>query len=274
MSLLSSVAKIGLLPSAFIAKQISKVINPNSNLAKLPTGTIAAEGAKTTVGKIIGGSAVGVAGAIGAAYAPVGSVGTALKSLIPKTVTGKVIAAGTVGVIAQSEVLRKGVSTADPIAFTGDIANIIDNPSGGSIATLFKNNPLITTIVGGAAAVAVGKSVIPAIATIGQTQATRGLTEAVQNATLPTTTIQEVTPQTSSSSPMAVNSANGEALTTDTSGINLPQTESLTPKKRAKRSSRRRVQPSVRQSVRVNVVNTRIGTTTKRYLNTVVVPNV
>lgn len=215
------------------------------------TGTTAVAGAAVL--------AAAPAASTGAAGAAVRSVALSLgKALIPPTTKGKVVAA-VVALPIAGAVIRRPEETLSSIGKTpsalvnvgGNIADLVADPSAANVKQLVTENPVI---VGGAAAlgaIALGKTIFPAIATARQTEAIQEQTEAIKDATgnLPTFSTGKETP--TYSSPVAL----------------TPATKEITPLKATttKRRKRTKTKPqSVSQRVSIVFDNDKIDN--KRYL--------
>lgn len=118
--------------------------------------------------------AVGTAGGSGVATAIV-------KTAITKPIlTGAVLVGG--GILAESKKAQELVKTTNPVEFGQDIGKAIENPSVSSIKEILTDNPLISGVVGAVA----GAGLIKAGSSLYQGYKTGELTEALNNAELPT----------------------------------------------------------------------------------------
>lgn|SRR5574340_96442 len=130
------------------------------------------------------------AAGVGVAVVGVPASIAAAKAVVPKTTKGKIIA-GVAAPVVIGAVSQQPLKAAKTIAsapselsqFGGDIANLAASPSLESAKELFKESPVLTTAALAAGAVALGKGVIPAIATARQTEAIQEQTAAIQAAT-------------------------------------------------------------------------------------------
>lgn len=193
-----------------------------------------------------------------------------VKALIPATTKGKIIlGAGTL--LTAGAVIKQPAKTIDTalnlpsgiVNVGGNIANLVAEPSAENLKNLVTENPLIVGAGVVAGAVALGKGIIPAIATARQTEAIKEQTQAIENQTnqLPTTTSEQITqPQkvipTSSTLP---------------SGAPTQVITSSTPRKRRKASTiKEKERGNINQRVNIMVSsksNSTGITQTKRYLN-------
>jgi len=198
------------------------------------------------------------AGAIGGA-AKAGTLATAAKTLIPKTLKGKAIAAVAAPVVIGA-VINQPAKIAEAVVKTpsalvnvgGNIANLAADPSIENIKTLVKENPVIVGGAAAAAAIVGAKTILPAIVTSRQIAATEKQTEAIEAATAGmsgggiSATQQQITPQ-------------------------LPATERIvttattTSKKRRKAAKKAVIQP-ISQRVNVVVQNKNTAYGIKNYL--------
>jgi hypothetical protein len=205
------------------------------------------------------GAAYGVA-----AVAGLTSVGRAVVAkVIPTTTKGKVIAAAAVPVAATAIINKPSLIVEAPskiLNFQSNVGEFIAEPSIQKAKDIATENPLITAAVGGAAAVAVGKTILPAIATYRQTEAIQEQTEAIQAATSGGITVID------KSQPIPISSIAPQTPV-------MPQTQTIsaggtsTSKRRKRRASKPAI-ASVNQKVNV-IVNNRsssVGIQNKRYL--------
>lgn len=118
------------------------------------------------------------------------AAGAVITRLIPSTTKGKVIAV-VAAPIAVGAVIREPAKAAKTIIkapselaqFGGDVASFAANPSLETAKDIITESPLISSGVAAGAAIALGKGLIPAIATYRQTEAIQEQTEAIQQAT-------------------------------------------------------------------------------------------
>jgi hypothetical protein len=190
-------------------------------------------------------------------------VSTVAKTVAIKAISNpvKTLAVGAGALVAgsalvTSEKAREGVLQlpSSLVNVGSNIGQVIENPSSETIGQLVKENPLIVGGATVAGALIAGKGIAGAVATFGQTQATKEQTQAIREATggsgtLPYTQGGETAVGTSEMPPTS------------------PTTTISTGKKRYKRA-KVQLSPSVRQSVRVNIVNqNRTSQFNKRYIN-------
>lgn len=247
MGLLSSIQKIALTPSAYVGKQVLKVVKPSSSIAQQPISTTTSQLQKTTAGKILGTAIAGTAVALAVTAVPSASLATAGKTAgkvavsIVKNPVGAVKTA--VGGVLVGGAIAGGGLTLLPVVFKGGKvgAEVLTGKKDLTPENIGDVAKVVGLVAGGAvvAGVAgyVGKKVLEG-----------GLPEVVGTAPLETV---------------------GSALQTDTQGVTTQATESISTKKRARKAKVKRFD-GVRQSVRVNVINrSSANRKTVTYLNRV-----
>lgn len=246
MGIFESISKIALTPSAFIAEKYLKVVKPSSVKS---TSQLASEAASTTFGKVLGTSIAATAVAIpialfpGAALTGVKAVGrTAAKHPIK---TGLGVAVG-VPMLASSPKLVSGIFSAgkELPSFGTGLGGVIEGKK--TIGEFLTEHPILSTAAAVVGVAAVGKVAAPVI---GGALAGRKKVAIIQ---------------TESQTPVATGGLTG------TSPI-LPQTQAITTGKRRYKRRTAKKTPSVRQSVRVNIINkpraTGMRIYNKRYIN-------
>lgn len=175
--------------------------HPITSISSAIKGTYAQEQAKfytqpvskqiTQIITTTGTAALAVvgAGAVGTA-AKAGTLTSSASKLIPTTIKGKIIGAVATpivaGVIISQPLKAAEAISKTPAALTNvgaNIGNLVANPSLSNVKTLFTENPLL---VGGAvagAAILGAKTIIPAITSARQIEATQEQTKAIEGAT-------------------------------------------------------------------------------------------
>ena len=204
MGIFSSIAKIALTPSAFVAKQIVSVIKPSAPMATRPVSTIASQAAGTTFGKILGTAIAATAVAIPVAAFPATAV-TAAKA-VGKVAAKHPIATGVGALVVapaiiSSPKLQKGLGTAAkeiPTFGTG-IGEVVEGEK--SIVEFVKEHPITSAAVAAVGAIAVGKAVAPVVGgalvregIVEQAEAIKGL--GISEGGLPIMPTNPMTPQT------------------------------------------------------------------------------
>lgn len=279
MGLLSSLGKVAKGAVNLVAGGVINFVK-NPSLKTAPAAALDVATTVIPVGKVVKPAAIGVKAAapVVTKTAPkiisavVKGVTSVAKAVIPKTTKGKVIAAVAAPVVlgavtSQPKETAKAIASTPSSLFNvgSNTANLIANPSVENAKTLFTENPLI---VGGAAAVgaiALGKSILPAVATTRQTAAINEQTEALQN----------LSPQVISVTDKSADFKPIENTSFAPSSPVTPQTQSINktglPTKRRKKKAQ--IPSIIKQNVSVNVMNrsssTGIRTTNKNknYIN-------
>jgi hypothetical protein len=101
----------------------------------------------------------------GAATGSTGIVGTAGKAITtaiknkPILLAAPVVASFGANLITSSPKIQQQIKKIDPATFGSDIGNLIENPSLDAAKQVAVNNPVLTAVTGGAAALAVGGGV-------------------------------------------------------------------------------------------------------------------
>lgn len=255
MGLLSSLQKIALAPSVFIGNTISNVIKPSSGT------TTTSQLQATTAGKVLGTAIAGTGAALAYAAAPVGSISTAAKSLIPTTAKGKITAIVAAPVVAG--ILSKNPSA--PFQAAGqlgelgaDIGTFSANPSLQTAKDIVKGSPLISAAAGAAGLAAAGGLIIPAVSGYLTREEMQRQTAAFER--------QAAAAEAGGVFPVMSGLDNPVAAQDLPQGAQA-QGSKASPKKRRK-SRQQALQQTIRQSVRVNVNQKQSAhRISKRYLN-------
>lgn len=208
---------------------------------------------------ILGGSAV--AAAVGVASIP-----SVAKAIIPATTKGKII--GTAATLVVGSAALKSEKTADAIFntpsslvnFGGNIGELIEDPSYANVKKIVEENPVLSAATAAGAIIGVGAGVGGLVASAVNTQATRANTAALQSGQVQTLEL-----------PSNQVAGGDSVLQTDTSQIKTPATQSISSRKRKRSKSKKT--DGVRQSVRINIVNTGMKVQNKRYLNMIPIRN-
>lgn len=290
MGLLSGISKF--LTTNPVGKVITKSLDTLSGIVTNPViaitkGTTASTKAFTTATPItnavktitnIGLAAAAVVGVGAVAEGGLAAVGSGVSKLIPSTTKGKVIAAVAAPVVlgavakqpaaAAQAVLNTPSSLAN---FGGNAAQLIANPSLSNAKTLISENPVVASVVGGAAVIGAGVGLGTAASLISNYQNTKAVKENTA-ATLG---------GASDSLPISVSDQSGRmfsiqpvqqgALASATPVT--PQTQSVSKSgavRRRKRKSKSSAPTSLNQKVNVIVSNrnSSVGIRqSKRYLN-------
>jgi len=263
---------IGRLITSNIVIPTANIIGSGINLIagkKVATSVTAEEVFGGKAGKvyetILGGSASALA---------LVSIPIIIKKIIPviKTAPLKSAVTGAVAIIGgsailQSPTLQEKVVNTNIIGslseFGGNIGGVIESPSIASITELVKDNPILAGAVAVLGIGAIGKAVIPAVSgfitqrKLGeQTDILKEIQSGGGMQTLETTPNYE-----GGFIPMGNNQVAGKPLSQPVVSI----------AGKRKRGARTKEKPSIRQNVRVNVINSSRATGTqisnKRYLN-------
>jgi hypothetical protein len=263
MGLFTTLQKLVSTPIVGIGNVIGKGISAVTGLKRTDVTTEQFLG--STTGKIVSTGIIGTSAALGAiaggaAITSAGGLGTVAKSLIPKTLVGKA-AAVLIAPAAVSAVIQNPLGAASAVGDVADFSlkagGVISDPSLSGAAQLVKEHPVISGIIAAGAVVAVGKGVAGAVATFGQTQATKEQTKAIEAATagMGKETTGGLVPE--------------KTLETNTEIPQAQQTTTIQTGKRKRRKAKVAISPSIRQSVSVNVINSSksVGITNKRYIN-------
>lgn len=222
-------------------------------------------GTAYAVAAVAGTSSV-VRGAVSKVVTPVvSSVG---KTIAANPVKTAIIALPVAGAIAAQpgKTIQAIASTPTGLVNVGkNVANLAAEPSVENAKTLVTENPVIVGSAAAAAAIGIGKTLIPAIATATQTSAIKEQTKAIENAT------------SSINAPVPVAAAPVASIPTAPQTPITPATQPLiasagsgtSTSKRKKRSSKAVMAP-INQKVNV-IVNNRSSSIgirqTKKYLN-------
>lgn len=239
-----------------------------------------AQSTKEQVKDIVVGTA-GLAAATITAGTTTGRIAAlkAAKSVVPKSTTGKIVAAVAVpaavgAVVRQPEAVTKAVVNA-PVElgkFGGDVADFAANPSISSAKQIVTESPVISTALAAGAVIAAGKTAAPVIGGLIQKEAVEEQTKALEKA------IETPLP---TQSPSLTNTGTTTAPAVAPQTPLTPQTKPLiatagsSTSTRKKRRSKRPSSPSVRQSVNIVVSNRASSTgirSTKRLINKEVLP--
>jgi len=250
MSLLKSIAKIGLTPAAAVSKQILKVVKPSSSIANQSISKTTEQLSSTAFGKVLGTVTTVTAAAL------VGASGVVSK-VLPSTKSKVIAAVATPAAVTYfadkpQDIVGIPVSTAK---FSSAVGSVLGNPSVSGVKDLIKENPVASSLVLGAAALTIGKGTAGLVASVANTAAIRANTASsgVQTLELPSSTTSG-----------GIIGTEPETLETNTQGVQTQATQSLnTPKRR--RTAKKSKQPIMSQRVNVIVSNRNIGN--KRYLN-------
>jgi len=272
MGLLSSIGKgiAKVLDTTTVAlahpvKTITAVVSPKTTindvikshfeqpLSKQITQTVI--GTAAIAGTIVGGAAIGTA-------TKAGTLGTLAKSVIPTTLKGKVVAAAVAPVVVSAVVTnpKKALETPGKILnFQSNVGSLIAEPSLEKAKETFKENPIISSLVVGAGALAVGKGTAGIVASVMNTQAVKENTMANQ------------TPIIMPSTPSAEGVQVTEVKHSQPATIAETKTISNNAPKTRRKASRKKEKAMGNINQRVNVIvsnrSSSTGISTKRYLN-------
>lgn len=286
MGLLSSLQKAVLTPLAGTANLILSGLEKVTGKTYGRQSVEAAMQDKVATGlaNVIIGGAVALGGVvaapkIAAAVAAKGGTAAVVKSaaasLIPATAKGKIIAAVAAPIVVgavmkePTKSIQAVVKAPSELAqFGGDVATFAANPSLESAKEIIKESPLITTAATALGVIAVGKAVLPAIATAKQTGAIQEQTEAYKQYTagLEQAAAGITKPQLISVTDLSTPNKDILPMTPQTQTLSSVPTGTKTRKRRARKA----VLPAINQNVRVNVINSSksVGISqTKRYIN-------
>ena len=179
-SLGKAIAKVTVEP---IAKVTASVINKvvGTNIKPMTTE----QASQTSFGKVYF-PALGVAGTIATAGAvkAAGGISTVIKSIIPKSTTGKVAAVVATPLIAPT-IISHPSQTIDIVGNTGaglinqgqNINEFVSNPSPSKAIDIIKENPVLSAIETGIIAAVGAKYALPAINTYATSQNTEAIKE-------------------------------------------------------------------------------------------------
>lgn len=233
-------------PKVALEKAKTQSLEKQTGKVLLNTGTVAAA-------VLTGGTAAGRAAVVSVA-----------KSLVPKTTTGKVVAAlaapaAVSAVVSNPKIISEVAKLpGKSAAFGSDVGTFTKEPTLENALNIVKENPLISTIVaGGAIAAGAGALVtgVGALENIKTRESVQELTNTLTNQ-LPTTAENKTvsTTQTPFSPTTAITPATAPLPKTQTTGV-----------RRLKRKSMRSP-VSVNQKVNVIVQNKNTATGNKNYL--------
>lgn len=274
INLLEAPLKLGVTIGSAISKAVGLQTQTFEQLKKQPEAKVIIPIAHVAAGTALalGGiaavqAAIPIIAAKGGAAAVAGSVA---KSLVPKTLKSGIITAAA-GSIAVGAVIREpslvgkaakaAVQAPSELAqFGGDVASFATDPSLKSAGQIIKESPLISAALAAAGALTIGKAVIPAVTGILTKQEMEKQTGIFEQQL---ETMQAQTSKTGISTGM-------ESIVGTTTNESYPQTPAtmeVSSTKKRRRASKRRDQPSVRQSVRVVVSNKAVGITNRKYIN-------
>lgn len=265
MGILESVAKIGLTPAAFLGKEILKVVKPSSPTTQKSVSQITSELTQTTFGKVLGTATTATAAALLVTSGAISKVLPSTKSKVIATIAAP--AALTYFADKPENLIKAPVQTLD---FSADIGKLLSNPSFSGITQLIQEHPVASSVLGAGAVVAVGKSAIPAVSAILTREEMQKQTAAFER--------QAAAAEANLMQPLGVapiqtpTATQDSTMQTNTEPIKTAETTSLKTKKR-KRSKIKKSE-GVKQSVRINIVNTGIKVQSKRYLNVIPLRNV
>jgi hypothetical protein len=271
MGLLSSIGKgiAKVLDTTTVAlahpvKTITAVVSPKSTindvikshfeqpLSKQITQTVI--GTAGIAATVVGGGAIATA-------SKAGSLGTLAKSIIPTTFKGKVVAAAVAPVVVSAGVTNPKKALEAPskiLNFQSNVGSLIAEPSLEKAKETFKENPIISSLVVGAGALAVGKGTAGIVASVMNTQAVKENTMASQ---VPQTTALPVTMPSFTNE--GIKEAQPQTPETKTISNNAPKTR--------RKASRKKEKAMGNINQRVNVIvssrSSSTGIHTKRYLN-------
>lgn len=282
MGLLSSLQKIVATPLVGIGNTIIKGINVFKK-NDIPTGTV--EGAlkdpviRGLTNVIIGGTAaigaVLAAPVVGSSVAAAGGTravaSKAITAVMPKTVTGKAVAALAVLPVATAIIKNPQVITKTAGGIVNLESNLIKTAADPSLTNL-KNTITENPVIAGAAGLLIGgaalKTILPAAGSLLTAKRTGEQTEAIMEQTA---AIQEATGSMSQPNLIKVTDLSSKTPETPPTPATQPLSSVQTGSKKRKRRATATKLPSISQNVRVNVINSSrsVGISqTKRYLNT------
>jgi len=238
--------------------QIAKAIVGPTTIKQVTQAHFAQPMGKQLTEVAMSGINIGTMVAGGAAIktaAKAGTLVTAVKTLLPTTIKGKVVAAVAAPVVLGAVISQPakviGAVAKTPAALAnigGNIANAAANPSIANIKAIFTENPVIAGGVVALGAIAGAKTLLPAVVTARQIEATQEQTKAIAGATAAMGGGVSVKDYSQlSTQPLAP--------TTPT----LPQTKTTTAQgvttKRRKKRSLKAILPNISQRVNVLVSN-------------------
>jgi hypothetical protein len=247
MGLFDSIQKLALIPAAGVGNLIGSGLNVVSN-AVGGNDIFKAQNVSalqsTTFGKVLGTATAATGAALAGAAIGIGTIGSAIAKNPVKSAAVGLIAPAVITAVAEKPQALVNVP-AEAASYSSDVGALIANPSLAGATALFKEHTAAVGITAAAAALVVGKAVIPAIATYQNTQAEKANTAAMSNSGM----------QVIGAAPLESTGVGSDGtLKTDTSQIVTPATESISTKKRS-RKAKVKTSSSIRQSVRVNILN-------------------
>jgi hypothetical protein len=280
MGLLSSLSNIGTkalntltVAIAHPIKTATAAVSPKTTINDVITEHFKQPLSKQITETVLGTASIAATIAGGAAISGAAKAGTLLsktatiaKALIPATAKGKVVAAVVAPIVASAVIQKPSLITEVPskvLNFQTNVGSLVANPSVSSAVSLVKENPVISSVLLGAGALALGKGVAGTVATISNTLAVKESTKATKEAVaaLPTSAAptEQVIKVTDKSQPLSTVAAVPVTPQTQTvsSGVSKP---------RKKRSYKAKIN-AMSQRVNVIVSNKNSVGNTKRYIN-------
>jgi len=243
MGIISNISSIALKPAEWLGSALTSGL-------ELITGkkyirTTSEEAAQTTFGKVLG-SATAITGTGLLIASGVGA------TLIPKTLGGKAVAVVGSATILQSERLTKATTKLpqEVVSLTSNVSQLIDEPSIENVKKTITESPIASAILGGAAALTIGKGVGGIVSTILNTQATKENTQAM------------TTPQIVSEGKVV-----SEKEISTNEGIPItPETQTISTGKKRYKRAKKTISPSIKNSVRVNIINHSVGAYNRKFI--------
>jgi len=234
-----------------LSKQITQTVYGTVGIA----ATVATAGASGLLGKAA------------AASKPAQIAATAVKSLIPTTKKGALTAAVVAPIAISAAVSNPKAVVEAPskvLNFQTNVGELLANPSLEKAKETFKDNPLISTAVLGAGAVAVGAGVGGVVASVMNTQAIKEQTKTIKENNTPIVLPLPTSPNTSGVNVTEIKPAQPATIAqTKTISATTPKTRKKAPR------TKKGYQGNVIQRVNVIVSNKSSSTGIRgaRYLN-------
>jgi len=245
---------------------------------------------KSRAGKVATFGAALVVGGVAAAAASVPAIAAAARYVMPKTITGKIVTAFAAPIAATAVLENPEVIIKAPKAILDLEKQGMDVASGDKSALdaaieYSKEHPYATiaeiALLFGVSAA----KLAPLIAGYEQTEAIKEQTKAIKEQTIQTQTAIPPAPKeqteaikSHTAEPSAPSSVLPSATTTPATlptdeGLPLTAQTTTISKTKRRKSRRKATQSTIRQSVRVQVIQKNVGVQNKKYLNAIALRN-
>lgn len=250
------------LSAAFIkpVETVQAIFSPTKTISdvikKVDEQPLGKNIASTVINTVTAASVIAGVGAVSSA-AKGGTLVSTVSKMVPKSLTGKAVAVVAapviVGAVASQplKAIEAVVKTPSALANVGgNLANLAADPSISNVKTLVKENPVITTAAAVAGVAAVGAGLTGVVSGVLTRQELSKQTEALERSAKAAEKAIQTQPIIIEKSIAATEK---EAVIGKEENPILPATTRITSTRKYKRKAKKQA-PSMRQSVRVNVI--------------------